>query len=247
MSHLDESIMELYTNTNQELESSRTLDHYYQNNIEQARLEYLNDNQVFTRFLRKSVDPEPVASRTRGQIAGRYSIFSRLRAALDEASELENGIPRRYFRSGFTDQQESQEQQNRSRHHESILVVSQLWLYRSQSMCSPITAHLYMYTLLTSVSLEDIIVTSFPQRRSAPTGDERLQLPQVIQKLFKSTESPHILYHEIIKKSMQYQSSIEVHEERMTYLDVFSKEVMRIVSPTQAYHSCVLSGNSNKC
>lgn len=75
-----------------------------------------------------------------------------------------------------------------------------------------------------------MIVTLYPQRRSARALKQGLQLPGVIRKLFNGTEKPHVLYHDIIKNTMQHESSITIHGESMKYLEVFSREVLRLVS-----------------
>jgi hypothetical protein len=95
-----------------------------------------------------------------------------------------------------------------------------------------------------AVTCEDSLVTSFPKRRGerrdeshgTKTPDQNLQLPRVIRRAFNSAKDPEVIYHDMVKKAIQYQPTIKIRYKHATYtatyLEIFSKEVQRIVSVT---------------
>ncbi|KAF7529426.1 hypothetical protein G7054_g9849 [Neopestalotiopsis clavispora] len=163
---LNNKVMELYQKKEHKgLLPSRTLDHYYQDDLNGKALSKLNESQVFTRYLENLPDS-------------------------DENQGNDGNQPR------------------------GILVVSQFWLLRTNNS----------------------FVTSFPKRRGRENKYQNLELPDVIESMFRSTRGPRVIYHHMIKKAMQYQPSIMIRGKRTTYPKIFSREVQRISRKTDEYY-----------
>lgn len=163
--------MKLYAGTQTELQPPKTLDHYYQNELDPKRVDELNQEQVFTRYLRwlhrrrrqavntihfwreffdqfKTVDqpqqpyqsPSSMNQTTATtRTATRRADSIRSHRSFQEASKLERQSSQdNQTRLASTNTQavDKEDQPDWSQPHtDRIMVVSQLWLFRSDSKC----------------------------------------------------------------------------------------------------------------
>lgn len=165
----EQNVMKLYAGTQPELQAPKTLDHYYQNELDRERLDELNQEQVFTRYLRwfherrqavatphfwrglwgqfKTADqpqqpgqPQSSMNQTTAitKTAIRLAERRQSHRSFQEASKLERQSSQdnqtRLADTGTQAEQEDQTDWSQP-HTDRIMVVSQLWLFRSDSKC----------------------------------------------------------------------------------------------------------------
>ncbi|KAI0379265.1 hypothetical protein F5Y04DRAFT_290476 [Hypomontagnella monticulosa] len=205
------------------LHPPRTLDHYSDNDLDQRQLGDLNQSQVFTRYLqntrhRENIseveegDQRTVNGRRTGTSDGSFRIsqdHSQQSTSFNESPELEAQRSRSAEPDNTQmDQSSTTEPLRTAKSSKKILVVSQLWIIRTNKL----------------------LMTLFPQRKGDTSEDKGglHRLPQAIKKLLKDSEDARVLHHNIVKTSMEHQSSIMIGGKRLIYLDVFSKEILRL-------------------
>lgn len=77
------------------------------------------------------------------------------------------------------------------------------------------------------------MVTAFPERWDSQNKDNFSQ--QTLQSLVKpntikgAAVDPKTFVHRIVKRSMEYEPSVKFRKETLPYLEVFSREVLRVV------------------
>ncbi|KAI0411243.1 hypothetical protein F5X98DRAFT_384194 [Xylaria grammica] len=206
----------------------RTLDHYYHRDLDGQRLDDLNENQVLSRHIKYLEMPQHKGDASRAPAPGQISMNTRPTTVPERRGGRFLGRLRQPTTSDELEKLESQrppsgQSQAKGQSHDNrkqpttnpsirILVVSQLWLVQTN-------------------------MTLFPQRRNVTSEDrdsqnedlqQGPQLPDDIQTGFKGLVDTKRTYHDMIKISMNYQSSIRIQGQAYTYLRIFSKEVLRV-------------------
>ncbi|KAI1088018.1 hypothetical protein F5B19DRAFT_473158 [Rostrohypoxylon terebratum] len=245
-------VLDLYNNQTSGLHPPRTLDHYYHVNLDPKGLRKLNESQVITRYLEKCRNQKPSPQigkvdqpsandrHTRIPLVKYFHQFCHIitehmeryhihrkgpqreeasRSSTSKARSIDE--PNTYAASPQMENQNinhpSQSAQSEKGHPDAeknlnnkkhpILVVAQLWLIKT----------------------DNILLTSFPRRRGAEQNKRDPQLVERFMPLFRSkVDNLSILLHEMVRSSMAHQPSIMVDGESITYLKIFSKEVLRV-------------------
>ncbi|KAG7048446.1 ankyrin repeat and protein kinase domain-containing protein [Colletotrichum scovillei] len=208
----------------------RTLDHYYHTDLSEHQQSHLNKEQVLTRYLKARSSKQTVTSQRQSSntIAQRLS----LSWARDFLHTLTNRSDARKPMGGLSDlESQGDVREDRSEQPKSlsaarstaedeepphsILVVSQLWI----------------------IKLNNLHVTLFPQRWN-PSRKSQDHLSVDLENLVKASlrsddpnnvnPGPSQLCHDMVKTAIQYRPLIEIKGKRIPYMDVFSKEVLRI-------------------
>ncbi|KAL1875797.1 hypothetical protein Daus18300_002988 [Diaporthe australafricana] len=220
----------LYGGKNPALHHPRTLDHYYHTELDEARQNALNADQVLSRYLESRAqertqqqkgDQTPRAPRHKFFMDWARHPFGSRRINPDttvvavKQTDIEYSGALKEDESFKKDDVMSTPSSVQDQEPQSILVVSQLWLIR----------------------LDNVLVTLFLQRWNQskrnldPLLTELKRLLQDTKRIDKGfNPNSKGIYHDMVRRSMQYRSLIEIGDKRppLGYLSVFSKEVLRV-------------------
>lgn len=231
------------------LHEPRTLDHYYNPKLSQKRLEYLDGDQVLTRCLKPTM-PEQMDQTPMGGLGETGLQRSHLNVTIEDAGidhmdlwshDIESGGPRvgntyqgRKPRVGSKPDAPTSDLHTAGS-MKQILVVSQLWLIKTDSTYSPQNFVGNTYEMIRDpspthisfprynnetirghiiiIALPDLLISSYPERWDSKNERPFQQLIRsVVGKSGSKYNGIESLFHTIVQKSLEFDPSISTPE-----------------------------------